>query len=79
MPPKSPHSEQQKQTSIPDATANKEESPAQDRHDEEASKAIGGTSGIPVVGIGGSAGALESFKRFFAAMPVDSGAAFVVI
>ena len=48
-------------------------------HDEKASEAIGATSGIPVVGIGGSAGALESFKSFFAAMPADSGAAFVVI
>ncbi|HSB68879.1 MAG TPA: chemotaxis protein CheB [Candidatus Methylomirabilis sp.] len=41
--------------------------------------AAGATSGIPVVGLGGSAGALEAFKRFFAALPADSGAAYVVI
>ena len=38
-----------------------------------------GGSGIPVVGIGGSAGALDSLKRFFSAMPPDSGAAFVIV
>ena len=37
------------------------------------------SSGIPVVGIGGSAGAMEPFKTFFSSMPADSGAAFVVI
>ena len=47
--------------------------------EDEATGAAGATSGIPVVGLGGSAGALESFKRFLAAMPADSGAAFVVI
>ena len=36
-------------------------------------------TGIPVVGMGGSAGALDCFKAFFEAMPPDSGAAFVVI
>ena len=50
-----------------------------DRPEEDAPQAIGATSGIPVVGLGGSAGALESFKGFFTAMPADSGAAFVVI
>jgi two-component system CheB/CheR fusion protein len=39
----------------------------------------GGSPPIPVVGIGGSAGSLDAFKTFFASMPVDSGAAFVVI
>jgi len=39
----------------------------------------GATSGIPVVGLGGSAGALEPFRRFLAALPAESGAAFVVI
>src|SRR5258708_2528632 len=34
---------------------------------------------FPVVGIGGSAGALESFGQFFEAMPANSGMAFVVI
>ena len=45
----------------------------------KACEAIGATSGIPVIGIGGSAGALESFRNFLTAMPADSGAAFVVI
>jgi two-component system, chemotaxis family, CheB/CheR fusion protein len=45
----------------------------------EVEESTGATSGIPVVGIGGSAGALESFKAFFEAMPSDSGAAFVII
>jgi chemotaxis methyl-accepting protein methylase/signal transduction histidine kinase len=34
---------------------------------------------LAVVGIGTSAGGLESLKEFFAAMPADSGMAFVVI
>ena len=36
-------------------------------------------SGIPIVGLGGSAGALASFEAFFASMSADSGTAFVVI
>lgn len=32
-----------------------------------------------VVGIGGSAGALEAFEQFFSAMPPDSGLAFVLV
>jgi two-component system CheB/CheR fusion protein len=39
----------------------------------------GSSPPIPVVGLGGSAGSLEAFKTFFASLPVDSGAAFVVI
>jgi chemotaxis response regulator CheB len=34
---------------------------------------------FPIVGIGASAGGLEAFKRFFRAMPPDSGMAFVLI
>jgi two-component system CheB/CheR fusion protein len=33
----------------------------------------------PIVGIGASAGGLDAFKRFFAAMPADSGIAFVLV
>jgi len=33
----------------------------------------------PVVGIGASAGGLEALKKLFAAMPADSGAAFIVV
>lgn len=47
--------------------------------EEKDAETLGATSGIPVIGIGGSAGALESFKNFLAAMPADSGAAFVII
>src|SRR5437868_3070233 len=36
-------------------------------------------SGPVVVGMGASAGGLESFKKFFDAMPSDSGLAFVLI
>ena len=49
------------------------------RSDEEPAESAGGSSGIAVVGLGGSAGSLRSFEDFFAAMPADSGAAFVVI
>lgn len=34
---------------------------------------------LPVAGIGASAGGLVAFKKFFAAMPADSGIAFVLI
>lgn len=34
---------------------------------------------FPVVGLGASAGGLEAYKKFFLRMPVDSGAAFVVV
>ena len=47
--------------------------------DAEPTESAGGSSGIPVVGLGGSAGSLGAFEGFFAALPADSGAAFVVI
>ncbi len=47
--------------------------------DKEGYEAADIFSGIPVVGIGGSAGSFEPFKTFFTSMPADSGAAFVVI
>ncbi|UOQ77689.1 hypothetical protein MUN84_03160 [Hymenobacter sp. 5516J-16] len=34
---------------------------------------------LPIVALGGSAGSLEAFERFFAAMPATSGMAFVVV
>ncbi len=46
---------------------------------DEAPESAGGSSGIPVVGLGGSAGSLGAFESFFVALPADSGAAFVVI
>ncbi len=36
-------------------------------------------SGFPIVGIVASAGGLDAFKKFFAAMPSDSGMAFVLV
>jgi len=36
-------------------------------------------TGFPVVGIGASAGGLDAFKKFFSAMPPESGMAFVLI
>ena len=56
---------------------NEQEPPS--RPDKEAPEFAGGSSGIAVVGLGGSAGALKSFEDFFTAMPADSGAAFVII
>ena len=38
-----------------------------------------GTTGFPIVGIGASAGGLAAFKKFFNAMPPESGMAFVLI
>src|SRR4051794_16511477 len=34
---------------------------------------------LPVIGLGGSAGSIQALQRFFAAMPADSGMAFVVV
>jgi two-component system, chemotaxis family, CheB/CheR fusion protein len=39
----------------------------------------GGERGFRIVGIGASAGGLESLEQFFGAMPPDSGMAFVVV
>ena len=33
----------------------------------------------PLVGLGGSAGAIQALQKFFEAMPADSGQAFVVV
>jgi two-component system CheB/CheR fusion protein len=35
--------------------------------------------GVPIVGIGASAGGLQAFEEFFRAMPADSGMAFVLV
>lgn len=37
------------------------------------------THGIPIIGVGASAGGLEAMEQFFSHVPVDCGAAFVVI
>lgn len=40
---------------------------------------VPGEGMLPIVGLGGSAGAIRALQAFFAAMPVDSGMAFVVV
>ncbi len=37
------------------------------------------TATFPIVGIGASAGGLDAFKKFFTALPADTGVAFVLI
>ena len=45
---------------------------------EDASAGERGRQDLPVAGLVASAGGLDAFKKFFAAMPADSGIAFVV-
>src|SRR6266508_6176292 len=47
--------------------------------DDAPAESKPGPPGPPVAGIGASAGGLDAFKKFFAAMPADSGVAFVLI
>ena len=47
--------------------------------DEDASASERGRLELPVAGLVASAGGLDAFKKFFAAMPADSGIAFVLI
>ena len=47
--------------------------------DEDAEKREQGRPEFPVAGMVASAGGLDAFKKFFAAMPADSGIAFVLI
>lgn len=42
-------------------------------------RALEGPAGVPVVGIGASAGGLEALEAFFHAMPTPCGVAFVVV
>ncbi len=63
----------------PGAPKGEAESRAPYGPDKTEYKAADSSSGIPVVGIGGSAGSFEPFKTFFTDMHADSGAAFVVI
>jgi two-component system CheB/CheR fusion protein len=44
-----------------------------------ASRAAHGPTVFPIVGIGASAGGLDAFKKFFSALPAESGMAFVLI
>jgi two-component system CheB/CheR fusion protein len=47
--------------------------------DPEQTRALSGTSLVPVVAIGVSAGGIQALQTFFEAMPAKTGAAFVVI
>ena len=47
--------------------------------DEDASASERGRPELPVAGLVASAGGLDAFKKFFTAMPADSGIAFVLI
>jgi len=47
--------------------------------DEDSSVKERGRLELPVAGLVASAGGLDAFKRFFAAMPADSGIAFVLV
>lgn len=49
------------------------------RHGPEERFPVSGGKGFYIVGMGASAGGLESFEHFFANMPGDSGMAFVLI
>jgi two-component system, chemotaxis family, CheB/CheR fusion protein len=51
--------------------------PAVERSESPEEKRL--QSQVPVVGLCGSAGGLSAFKKFFVAMPPDSGLGFVVI
>jgi len=69
-------SKQRRQSEAPKAGAETQNAA---KSGEEAAESTEDFAGIPVVGMGGSAGSLEAFKSFFKDMPADSGAAFVVI
>ncbi len=57
----------------------KPESPELEPTPDELAESRPGPSGPAVVGIGASAGGLDAFKKFFGAMPADSGVAFVLV
>lgn len=65
--------------------ANRPDQPAETRAEIVSSKepivpvAAPNRPVLPVAGIGASAGGLDAFKNLFAAMPVDSGIAFVLV
>ena len=52
---------------------------AHDSHSLSADNSEPSNSTFPVVGMVGSAGGLEAFKSFFAAMPSQCGMAFVLV
>ncbi len=48
-------------------------------HRQSASHGAYNRTAFPIVGIGASAGGLDAFKKFFSALPAESGMAFVLI
>ena len=46
---------------------------------QDARRGANNPSVFPIVGIGASAGGLDAFKKFFSALPAESGMAFVLI
>ena len=60
---------------FPEPPTNRRRPPA----DEDAAARERGRPELPVAGLVASAGGLDAFKKFFAAMPADSGIAFVLI
>src|SRR5207248_1531137 len=52
---------------------------SQHEHAERRADEHGKTPGVPVIGIGASAGGLDAFKKFLGAMRADNGLAFVLI
>ena len=59
--------------------AGKRPSPREPRPDAVPGSAPSRASGFPIVGVGGSAGALPALQDLFAHMPADCGLGFVVI
>jgi two-component system, chemotaxis family, CheB/CheR fusion protein len=58
----------------------KKEDPAKDKVARQATPKPGTANDrFPIVAIGASAGGLQAFEAFFAAMPADSGMAFVLV
>lgn len=74
-----------KSTKSSEETNPSQESPSAFEQSEESpttaadAAPVDGRPGPPVAGMGASAGGLDAFKKFFAAMPADSGVAFVLI
>lgn len=78
-PPKSAAKPRREPPKPPPPEAPNEAEPPDTEHEREDTDAPYLGSGFPVVGIGASAGGLDAFKKLFGAMPVDCGAAFVLV
>jgi two-component system, chemotaxis family, CheB/CheR fusion protein len=59
--------------------AKAEEAQAQPRRDDTTEARLGGSDAFPVVAVGASAGGLDACKKFLAALPADSGMAFILV